>query len=98
VRRAKSASSIGARKADDWERFRRRTDKQIRAGIASDPDAAPELDAAWFAKAVVARPEPKQLTALRIDPDVLGWFKAHGKGYQTRMNAVLRAYMKAQSR
>jgi len=35
---------------------------------------------------------------LRIDPDVLGWFKAQGKGYQTRMNAVLRAYVKAQTR
>ena len=40
----------------------------------------------------------KQLTSLRLDPDVLAWFKAQGKGYQTRMNAVLRAYMKAQTR
>ena len=35
---------------------------------------------------------------MRIDPDVLAWFKAQGKGYQTRMNAVLRAYVKAQTR
>jgi len=35
---------------------------------------------------------------MRIDPDVLAWFKARGKGYQTRMNAVLRAYVKAQTR
>jgi len=37
-------------------------------------------------------------TSLRLDPDVLAWFRSHGKGYQTRINAVLRAYMKAHTR
>jgi uncharacterized protein (DUF4415 family) len=99
-RPAKSANSIGAgiRSGADWERFRHRTDKEIRAGIAADPDAAPELGEAWFAKAVVISPETKELISMRIDPDVLAWFKARGKGYQTRMNAVLRAYVKAQTR
>lgn len=71
------------------------TDEEIHAGIAADPDAAPELDAAWFAKAVLVLPEAKNPISLRLDPEVLAWFKAQGKGYQTRMNAVLRAYMKA---
>jgi uncharacterized protein (DUF4415 family) len=99
VRPAKSASSIGAAVRDGavWERFRRKTDKEIRAGIAADPDAAPELDQKWFAKAVLVSPETKELISMRIDQDVLGWFKAQGKGYQTRMNAVLRAYVKAQT-
>jgi uncharacterized protein (DUF4415 family) len=96
VRPAKSANSIGA--GAGWERFRHRTDKEIGAGIAADPDAAPELDEAWFAKAVLVSPEIKELISMRIDPDVLAWFKAQGKGYQTRMNAVLRAYVKAQTR
>lgn len=74
------------------------TDAQIRANIADDPDAAPELDASWFAKAKLVLPESKQLTSLRLDPDVLTWFRSHGKGYQTRINAVLRAYMKAHTR
>lgn len=74
------------------------TDAQIRANIASDPDAAPELDAAWFAKAKLMLPENKQLTSLRLDADVLIWFRSFGKGYQTRINAVLRAYMKAHTR
>ncbi|HEY8697242.1 MAG TPA: BrnA antitoxin family protein [Rhizomicrobium sp.] len=74
------------------------SDAQIRAAIASDPDAAPELDAAWFAKAKLVMPENKQLTSLRLDPDVLIWFRSFGKGYQTRINAVLRAYMKAHIR
>jgi uncharacterized protein (DUF4415 family) len=84
--------------APDWERYRSRTDKEIRTGIAADPDAAPELDEAWFAKAIVISPEVKELISMRVDQEVLAWFKAQGKGYQTRMNAVLRAYMKAHSR
>ena len=38
---------------------------------------------------------PKELVSLRIDADVLNWFKASGAGYQTRINAVLRAYKDA---
>jgi uncharacterized protein (DUF4415 family) len=71
------------------------TDADIRAAIASDPDAPPELDEEWFAKAVVVYPDRKTLVSLRLDPDVLVWFKKQGKGYQTRINAVLRAYVKA---
>ncbi len=41
-------------------------------------------------------PEPKRQLTVRIDGDVIDWFKAPGKGYQTRMNAVLRAYVEAQ--
>lgn len=43
-------------------------------------------------------PEPKQAISLRVDRDVLEFFKSGGKGYQTRMNAVLRAYMKSHKR
>jgi uncharacterized protein (DUF4415 family) len=100
ARRGKNANSIGSAIPDraDWEKYRHRSDKEIRAGIAADTDAAPELDAAWFAKAVPILSETKNLISLRIDPEVLTWFRAQGKGYQTRMNAVLRAYMKAHSR
>ena len=38
-------------------------------------------------------PQPKRAISLRVDSDVLEWFKFHGRGYQTRMNAALRAYM-----
>jgi len=95
-----SSASTGAQSAgrSNWRRVQRMSDAQIRAAIASDPDAAPELDAAWFAKAKLVMPENKQLTSLRLDPDVLIWFRSFGKGYQTRINAVLRAYMKAHIR
>lgn len=73
------------------------TDAEAEANARSDPDAQPTTAAFWKGAKVVW-PETKQLTSLRIDPDVLAWFKAQGKGYQTRMNAVLRAYVKAQTR
>ncbi|MEJ0015388.1 MAG: BrnA antitoxin family protein [Acetobacteraceae bacterium] len=44
----------------------------------------------------VAWPQPKQAISLRIDQDILDWFRDGGPGYQTRMNAVLRAFVDAQ--
>ena len=60
-----------------------------------DYSGIPELDADFFKKArVVVPPGKKQLT-LRLDADVLAWMKAQGKGYQSRINAILRAYYEA---
>ena len=68
------------------------------ADIVMDKDA-PAWTPKMFARAVVRKglkPVPrKSLFSLRIDPDVLAWFRAHGRGYQSRMNALLRAYMEA---
>jgi uncharacterized protein (DUF4415 family) len=49
----------------------------------------------FFSEARVVHPTPKQPISLRVDEDVLEWFKAQGPRYQSRMNAVLRAYMAA---
>jgi len=49
-----------------------------------------------FVNLKVAWPQPKQAISLRIDQDVLAWFRDRGPGYQTRMNAVLRAFVDAQ--
>lgn len=55
----------------------------------------PALDEDFFKEArVVVPPGKKQLT-LRLDTDVLSWLKAQGKGYQSRINAILRAYYEA---
>ena len=78
----------------DWEALARLTDEEIDAAIASDPDAAPELDEEWFRNAVVGIPA-KIAMSIRVDDDVMAWFRTQGKGWQTRMNAVLRAYAKA---
>jgi len=78
----------------DWKRVDALTDAQIEAAIADDPDAAPILDEAWFVGAEVVMPT-KTATSIRVDSDVMEWFRGRGRGWQTRMNAVLRAYAKA---
>ena len=55
-----------------------------------------EVDESFWRDARVTRPVGKVHTGLRIDADVLEWFKAQGRGFQTHMNAVLRAYVEAQ--
>jgi uncharacterized protein (DUF4415 family) len=53
----------------------------------------PEIDEAFWEKArVVTTPQRKVHTGIRLDADVLVWFRSQGKGWQTRMNAVLRSY------
>jgi len=78
-----------------WERFQNLTDEQIRRGIKQDPDAAPELDEHFWKRAKLVWPRKKLSMTVRLDPDILVWFRSFGKGYQTRMNAVLRSYMHA---
>jgi uncharacterized protein (DUF4415 family) len=83
-----------SRPATDWNKLRRMTDAQIRRGIASDPDAHP-TDEAFWKNAKVVMPVPKEIVTIRLDADLLRWFRQH-PGYQTRINAILRAYMNAQ--
>ena len=68
------------------------------AHIVRDGDA-PEWTPEMFARAVARKglkPVPKKvLLSLRIDSDVIEWFRGQGAGYQSRMNALLRAYMEA---
>jgi uncharacterized protein (DUF4415 family) len=80
----------------DWGRVDALTDEEI--DLSDCPEVTPEM----FARAVVReglkpRPNKEQLT-LRVDSDVLVWFKARGRGYQTQINALLRAYMDAHER
>lgn len=78
----------------DWDRLRRET----AAGIEPELDEE-ELGIDWdWDNARLVIPEPKRAISLRLDADVLEFFKAQGKGYQTRMNAVLRAYMEARKK
>lgn len=74
----------------DWERLDAMKDEDI------DTSDIPPLDEGFFATAELRLPQTKQAITIRIDPDVLAWYRTQGKGYQTRMNAVLRLYMEAQ--
>lgn len=73
------------------------SDAELDAAIAADPDWK-DLPRDWWKDAVPVRPGAKKLLSLRLDPDVVEWFRAQGPGYQTRMNDVLRAYMQAKRR
>ncbi|VAW41011.1 hypothetical protein MNBD_CHLOROFLEXI01-2646 [hydrothermal vent metagenome] len=77
----------------DWKRLDAMEDKDI--DLSDTPEITPEM----FAKAVVSRglkaPQKKQQLTIRVDNDVLVWFRAQGRGYQTKINALLRAYMEA---
>jgi len=60
-----------------------------------------ELDEEFWrnARIVIPKPTPgpaKEAISLRVDHDILAWFRAQGRGYQSRMNAVLRAYVESQ--
>ena len=80
----------------DWNRLDEMKDDDIR--FSDVPEVTPEM----FARAVVRRgikPAPrKRLITLRLDSDVLEWFKAQGRGYQTKINDLLRAYKEAHGR
>ena len=82
----------------DWERVDALTEMQLEAAIASDPAWA-DIPRDWYkhARSYYPREHKKQVT-LRIDPDVLDWFKRQGRGYQTRINAALRAFVEAHER
>lgn len=80
----------------DWNKVKAMTEAELEASIARDPDDVHEaLD---WSQAIMGLPPGKDHINIRVDRDVLAWFRATGRGYQTRMNNVLRAYMNAQSR
>jgi uncharacterized protein (DUF4415 family) len=67
------------------------TDEEIKEAVRNDPDAVP-LDFNW-SDAVLVIPPKKKAISIRVDEDVLDYFKTDGAGYQRRINAVLRSYM-----
>jgi len=77
----------------DWAKLRTISEEALEASIEADPDDVHEpID---WTQAVKGLPPRKEAIKLRIDADVLGWFKATGKGYQTRMNNVLRTFVES---
>lgn len=73
------------------------TDEELEASIANDPDWAEFKDLDW-SDAVVVLPPKKKAISIRVDEDVLDFFKREGEGYQRRINAVLRSYMQQKSK
>ena len=77
----------------DWKVVETMKDKDI--NLSDLPEVSPDK----FAQAIVRKGlkpvQKKSQITLRVDADVLNWFKAQGKGYQTNINALLKAYMEA---
>jgi uncharacterized protein (DUF4415 family) len=74
--------------------FRDMGDDEVERRAAADPDAG-AIPPGFWNKATVHTPANKQQITLRLDPDVIRWFKRTGKGYQSRIGAVLRSYVEA---
>ncbi len=74
----------------DFVRLKQMQDQDI--DLSDSAEMTPQM----FAKSIVRRglkPRTKRQLTLRLDSDVLDWFKQQGRGYQTRINLLLRAYM-----
>lgn len=80
----------------DFARIDAMTEETLEAAIAADPDWR-DLPGDWYRFAGTTFPEGhREAVEIQVDPDVLAWFRSHGKDYSRRMNAALRAFMIAQ--
>ena len=80
----------------DRARVDKLTDEDIARAVANDPDAVP-IDIDW-SDAVLVIPARKKAISIRVDEDVLNFFKKAGNGYQRHINAVLRSYMQQKAK
>ncbi|MEI2770326.1 MAG: BrnA antitoxin family protein [Candidatus Competibacter sp.] len=94
------SGNTGSYSAEQLEAMRERGEDKTDLGMShaeamrrrhADADA-PKPYAGWENTITVGLPEPKEQITLRLDRDVLRWFRTKGKGYQTLINAVLRGY------
>lgn len=81
----------------DHDYLRNLTEAELERSIADDPDWK-DIPPDWHEDAEVVDLRSKKLLSLRLDHDVLDWFKATGPGYQTRINAALKAYVRARQK
>src|SRR5271155_4433019 len=79
----------------DWSRVKAKSQAEVER-LADEEEGPLPVD--WESTVEIGISEPKQAVHIRLDKGVLNWFKAHGPGYQTRINAVLRAFVAARRR
>jgi uncharacterized protein (DUF4415 family) len=89
----KTSKASKAKRGTDWERLHQMSAAEIHTGIEADPDAHP-TDEDFWKDAKIVLPTRKEVVTMRLDADLLEWFRQQ-RGYQTRINAILRSYMKA---
>lgn len=81
----------------DWARVAALTGEDIERAMRDDPDWKDLMDIDW-SKAEIVIPQKKKAISIRLDEDIVDFFQASGKGYQTRINAVLRHFITEQKR
>jgi uncharacterized protein (DUF4415 family) len=79
--------STSGQSGTDWEWLDKATDDEI------DFSDIPPLGEDFWREATLRLPKPKKMVSIRLDEEILEWFKKKGPGYQTKINAVLKAYM-----
>jgi uncharacterized protein (DUF4415 family) len=84
-----------AERQANWVQLNAMTEEKIEHRAAEDM-AELSIDPDWVENAEVIAPRTKDRVTVRLDHDVLEWLKAQGRGYQTRINAILRAYVQSQ--
>lgn len=95
AKRIVRSSRKATRGKADFSRMDRMTEDQI---MRTSPPELADLPDDFWKTAVLVAPEPKVPISLRVDRDVLQWFREEGPRYQSRMNAVLRSYMEQSRR
>ncbi|MCU0599427.1 MAG: BrnA antitoxin family protein [Desulfobacterales bacterium] len=85
--------NISCKSQTDWERVDKLQDDEI--DFSDNPELTPEMFAKAIARKGLKPVVRKNQITLRIDEDVLTWFKKQGTGYQTRINSLLKAYKEA---
>ena len=93
ARTGKPSKAKQGGRGTDWKKLRRAGAASIRKGIELDAEAR-ATNAEFWKNAKVNWPRSKTLVTMRLDADILEWFRRE-RGYQTQINAILRAYMKA---
>jgi uncharacterized protein (DUF4415 family) len=86
-----NAKNTSKKSKTKWAKLSKLKDTEI------DTTDAPALDKNFFKNAVLQMPRNKKMVSIRLDEEVLFWFKKQGRGYQTKINEILKMYMRAKA-
>ena len=95
LRRRADGSFRAVKDKTDYARLAKLSEAQVERIAQSDPDHPGLDDDFWRQVEEIETPRSKEAISIKLDRDVLAFFRKHGRGYQTRINAVLRRYMEA---
>ena len=89
-----AATTAAGEDETDWERVKAMPQEEVER--LADEEVGP-LPEGWESTIIIGLPPRKRDVHIRLDADVVDWFRAQGRGYQMRINAVLRAFVEARA-